>query len=199
MTYSKHIAQCNQYSQSGPYELARTVAFVLATIQQRLETVPRILSDFESHGAESRHAFGSKAAGLRYIRNNQAELYAHAMLRKDQPHKLLRAFLQVPGLGMVKAGFACQLFAGTVGCIDSHNIKLYGVPLSALRYTSKLLPDTQRKKQRQYVELCDGLGGSEFLWRNWCEHVARLRPDNWDDGLAVSRFHVDTLGGFSYG
>lgn len=196
MIYSEHIAQCNQFAQSGPEELAQTVRFVLATIQQSLEQVPDILEDWAALGTESRHAWGMKKAGLGWLEGNSERLYNRVRLANSD-RKILREFLEVPGLGMVKAGFACQLYNGSIGCIDSHNIKLYGIPLSALRYTAKLLPDTQKRKQKQYIELCHGLGGSALLWTRWCDYLATLRPERWPDGETVSRFHVETLRGDS--
>ena len=195
MLYSEHIEQCNEYAQTGPDELARTVTFVLATIQQQLETVPRIVTEFVELGSASAKAFGSKANGLDWLKHNKGKLYTAAMLTQRKPRKLLNAFLAVPGLGLVKAGFAAQLFANQVGCLDLHNIKLYDIPLSALRYGYKLKPETQRKKQQTYVDLCKALGGSAALWTRWCDYLATLRPNNWANGEEVSQFHVDVVTG----
>lgn len=197
MIYSDDIRACNAIAQSGPDALARTVRFVLATIQQRLETVPEIMRDFEQHGSASRFAFGSKSSGLDFLRDNIAALdsAAHQALARDDMRLLLDVFLTVPGLGIVKAGFCAQLFAGKIGCIDTHNIKLYGIPLSSLKYSYTLQPETQHKKQRQYIELCNALGGSAALWSRWCDYVAQQRPANWASGRAVSRFHIDCVSG----
>jgi hypothetical protein len=192
--YQQHIAQCNQLAQHSPDNLRRAVSFVLATIQQQLETVPDIMADFEQQGSASRFAFGSKATGLDWLQDNAGQLYRDAMAARDNPQQLLQVFLAVPGLGLVKSGFAAQLFAGTVGCIDTHNIKLYGIPLSAIRYGYPKRQQTIDSKLQKYIALCDGIGSSE-LWAAWCQHVAALRPANWQNGLAVSQLHVDCLAG----
>lgn len=192
--YQAHIDQCNALAQHSPDNLVRACSFVLATIQQQLETVPDILQDFETVGSASRFAFGSKAAGLDWLADNGPELYREAMAHRDQPSALLETFLQVPGLGLVKAGFASQLFAGSVGCIDVHNIKLYGIKLSSIQYGYPKRRETIDRKLGQYVELCSGIG-SRNLWAAWCQHIAKLRPANWSDGSAVSELHVDCLAG----
>jgi hypothetical protein len=195
-TYAEHIAQCNQLAQSSPDNLRRACTFVLATIQQQLETVPAIMRDFERNGSKSKYAFGSKSAGLDFLRDNIYALdsAAHQALARKDWQMLLEAFLAVPGLGMVKSGFACQLFAGSVGCIDTHNIKLYGVKLSTLKYGYPKRRETIERKLSDYIGLCHGIG-SRDLWAGWCQYVANLRPDNWADGEAVSQLHIDCLSG----
>lgn len=193
MIYSEHIAECNAYSQASPDGLARAVRFVLATIQQQLETVPRMVTEFESMGSQSRYAWGMKRAGLDWLEIHAETLYKIAMANRGHDRELLATFLAVPGLGLVKAGFACQLFNNQVGCIDTHNIKLYGIPLSAVKYNYSLKPETLIAKQQTYVDLCHGLGGSAALWSRWCDYVATVRPHNWDSGYAVSQFHADVI------
>ena len=138
---------------------------------------------------------GSASHGLDYLRDNAATLYADAMEARDNPDALLEVFLRVPGLGLAKAGFACQLFAGIVGCLDTHNIKLYGVPMSTLSYNKNAKRDETKARRRQaYLALCERIGGSEKLWRAWCEYKASIAPGNWDNGgESVSALHVECL------
>jgi hypothetical protein len=172
------------------------VTFVLATIQQGLETVPAITESMIAQGIASRFAFGSKRAGLAYLEKNGADLYRDAMAARDDADALLDVFLRAPGLGLVKAGFACQLFANKVGCLDVHNVRMYGLDARTLRWTAPKRPETRAKKRRDYIELCERLGGSVRLWRSWCEYKATVRPSNWLDGAAeVSRLHVEVLAG----
>lgn len=197
--YNDDILACNQIAQTSPATLKRAALFVLATIQQQLETVPGILADFVALETASRFAFGSKKGGIEYLNKNAAELYRDAMQARDNDAALIAVFLRVPGLGLVKAGFLCSIFAGSVGCIDSHNVKLYGIKLSSLRYNRKAKLQTRDKKIEQYIQLCAGLGGAVNLWARWCDYVAELRPNNWTNGAAVSSFHIDTLAGIETG
>lgn len=198
MSYAEHIAQCNELCQSDSESTVRMLRFVLATIQQQLETVPAIVESFEQDGAESPFAFGPKREGLEFIRERGDQLYHEALAAMDDDYELMRVFLQVPGLGLVKAGFACQLFAGRVGCLDVHNIKMYGLSRNELRINKNAkLPETIERRVRAYIGLCRRLGGAVQLWAAWCEYKAEVSPPaNWPDmGRSVSIMHVEACAG----
>jgi len=199
MLYQNDILACNKFAQACADNFKRAALFVLATVQQQLETVPVALTEFESIGTASRFAWGNKKTGIDYLDENSADLYRDAMNCKNDSVELMTVFLRVPGLGLVKAGFLCQIFSGLVGCIDTHNIKLYDIPLSTLRYNYKSKPETQKKKIAKYVSLCNGLGGAVLLWSTWCDFVAALRPYNWANGAEVSKFHFDVISGLETG
>jgi hypothetical protein len=196
MIYSEHIKECNTFSQQSPANLKRSCLFVLATIQQQLETVPVALTDIVSLAEGSRFAWGPKLAGVTWLESETRLqlLFDEAHTCICSPAELLDVFLQVPGFALVKAGFMCQIFAGSVGCIDTHNVKLYGITRGDTRY-EPASPDTMKRKRERYVSLCDGLGGSHALWSRWCDYVASVRPFNWTDGREVSQFHVDVITG----
>ncbi len=198
MIYSDDIRACNAFAQRDAASLQRCALFVLATIQQQLETVPVALTDMVELGAASRFSWGHKAKGVRYLEKHSAELYRDAMTARGDPAELLNVFLRVPGFALVKAGFLCQIFNGTVGCIDLHNVKMYNVSRCDLRY-EPCKPETMAGKRARYVALCEGLGGSHALWSRWCDYVASARPKNWSDGAEVSRFHVDVITGLETG
>ena len=194
MLYSDHIKECNTFAQESPENLKRACLFVLATIQQQLETVPVALTDIVEIAEVSRFVWGPKLAGVTWLQSETRTqlLFEEAHSCIDSPVELLDVFLQVPGFALVKAGFMCQIFAGTVGCIDTHNVRLYGISRGDTRY-EPAKPDTLLRKRERYVALCDGLGGAHALWSRWCDHVAKLRPFNWTDGAEVSQFHVDVI------
>jgi hypothetical protein len=199
MIYYEDIRACNQYAQASPENFKRCALFVLATVQQQLETVPAALSDICELGTASRFAWGYKIKGVEFVEKNYRGLYINAMRARGNPVHLMEIFLQVPGLALVKAGFLCQVFAGEVGCIDTHNVKLYNIPLSALRYRYEHSEKHRAACVERYVKLCEGLGGAHVLWSRWCDYVAALRPFNWTDGAEVSRFHLDVVNGTENG
>lgn len=194
MIYSDHIKECNDFAQANAANLKRSCLFVLATIQQQLETVPVALTDIAQLAEGSRFAWGPKLKGVTWLESETrlGLLFDEATSCIDSPAELLEVFLQVPGFALVKAGFACQIFAGSVGCIDTHNVQMYGIKRGDTRY-DPAKPDTMKRKRERYVSMCDGLGGAHALWSRWCDHVARLRPFNWTDGAEVSQFHVDVI------
>ena len=195
MIYSNHIKECNEYAQASPANLKRACQFVLATIQQQLETVPVALTDIAELAEGSRFAWGVKKKGVEYIEANYEQLFFAANSCRHSPNILMGVFLGIPGMALVKAGFLCQIFAGSVGCIDTHNVKLYNIPLNVLRYRYEGSDANKAAKVKRYVELCAGLGGAHFLWSRWCDYVASVRPFNWTDGEEVSQFHVDVITG----
>lgn len=201
MIYSRDIVLCNEYAQESADNFKRCALFVLATVQQQLETVPVALTDICELGAASRFAWGNKAKGVEFIEGNIMRLYRDALnfVSYGDDAALMELFLRIPGMALVKAGFLCQIFAGTVGCIDTHNVKLYDIPVSALRYRYEATAECNAAKVRRYVELCSGLGGAHALWSRWCDYVAKLRPFNWTDGAEVSQFHVDVITGTESG
>ncbi len=200
MIYLDDIHACNEFAQRDADALKRAALFVLCTIQQQLETVPVALTDMVALGVGSRFAWGHKKKGIKYLDGHASELYRDAIAARDNPVELLDAFLRVPGFALVKAGFLCQIFAGTVGCIDLHNIKLYGVSASAVRYrTDCCKSGTLANRRARYVALCESLGGAPALWSRWCDYVAKIRPANWADGADVSKFHVDVITGIETG
>lgn len=195
-TYADHIAECNRIAQASPAGLQTAALFVLATIQQQLETVPTITRDFQTSGPDSPFAFGSKAAGIAYLAEHSRELWRAAHAARDSV-ELQRVFLHVPGLALVKTGFLCQLWDNTVGCLDVHNIALYDVPASITRpfNVQQVQVKTATRRIEAYQAACDAAGGSVALWSKWCDHIAALRPLNWSSGLEVSRLHVDCIAG----
>ncbi len=195
--YQQHMQACHDACQSSPDGTARMLRFVLATIQQQLETVPDIMADFETAGADSRFAFGSKKAGLQWLEAHASETYWDALAVADNDVELLKVFLRVPGLGLVKAGFAAQLFAGRVGCLDVHNIRLYNVREQVLRVNKNAKPETIHRRASEYAETCLRLGGPVSLWAHWCEYKAEVSPaGNWPEGgESVSMLHVEALHG----
>lgn len=194
--YEAHIQECNDICQSGPEGTARMLRFVLATIQQQLETVPSIMASFADYGDKSEFAFGSKRKGLKYLKANEESLYWDAMCSADDDEELMRVFLRIPGIGLVKAGFACQLFAGTVGCLDVHNIRMYGLKPSEFNVSKALKEKSMAKHIKRYCKLCMQLGGPVDLWGKWCEYKAHLRPVNWPEGgESVSVLHIEACNG----
>ena len=187
------------YAQAEPENMARVYRFVLATIQQPLETVPIILRDFDSEGTASRFAFSSKRTALAWLEDNTQALYEGAMqVSEGDDAGLLSYFASLPGLGLVKGGFMAQLIFGRVGCLDMHNIVMLDITASrfaASRFKSAKRDATRESILQEYLWACRGGGGCEDLWNNWCDYVAELRPNVWANGDAVSAAHPEFICG----
>lgn len=197
--YANHMPKIADHALATPDGLSDLIEFVLCTIQQPLQQVIPQRRDIRQNGLESRFLFGSKRHGMAYVQEHALDLWSgvRAILAApdsaERKADLIQHFMQVPGLGMVKAAFVVQCLGGGTACIDSHNMKRLGLSEGALRVGPKLKPETARRKVEAYVALCDETGGSEFWWDTWCEHVAGRRGSPLKTGHDVSAYHVEAV------
>ncbi len=77
--------------------------------------------------------------------------------------------LEVPGLGIVKAAFICQLMGYNVACLDARNVAREGRNPRAYRTDGKT-PRQLVPKVRQYV--METFGKAALYWDDWCADVA---------------------------
>tara|TARA_Y100000015_G_scaffold28281_1_gene27499 strand:- start:77 stop:700 length:624 start_codon:yes stop_codon:yes gene_type:complete len=197
----------NAFALASPDNLADVVAMVVLSIQQPWHSVGQQMQDYKKVGINSRFIWGNKKRTIQYLNKKKHVLFGSflAVLNsnksiEDKNKSLLGLLLHVPGLGLAKAGFVIQLVVGQVGCIDSHNIKKYGVKESILRIPTNASPRLRAKKIEDYVALCASIGCAS-LWDNWCNLIADKQPKHFINGDHVSRVHLDYLtnaGGFAH-
>jgi len=196
--YSRDVAIISKHGLASEAGLLDVIEFVFTTIQQPLSTVPMIRADIRANGLQSRFLFSTKRTGLAYARDNVSSLLAEILNVIEEhgtqsPRAALEAvdvFFQVPGLGVVKAGFVAQCLGFNVACIDSHNLERLGIPNTAVDVRKTLKRETQRIKISKYVELCQREGSATY-WNDWCDYVAGGQFNKeLPTGDAVSAFHV---------
>lgn len=141
----------------------------------------------------------TKRLGCEWLDDHGADLWTRnrEVWRKNPRSTRLEAMLtlmSVPGLGMVKAGFAVQMLLGEVGCLDTHNLARLGLNPSVCNPGGK---GTRARIDRAiaYISLCDKLGGAQSLWDAWCVYVAVREPQTWQGASDVSRWHVTCIDG----
>jgi hypothetical protein len=197
-SFKKHNPLINAYAQESAEKTKDMVMMVVLSIQQPWAAVGGQMQDYRKLGAESRFVWGNKANTLAWLETNVDSLYADAMdavntcKGRALDIRLMQIFIRVDGLGLAKAGFCCQLFAGRVGCIDVHNLRRLNIPESVLKFSKKLKPESQRKKIEAYVDACNQRRCS-WLWDSWCNLIAKKQPNKWIDGEQVSQVHFDYL------
>lgn len=151
----------------SPGAHARVCRFVLATIRARW--LPDVYEAFKAQDySKGRVWFGSKFRGLEYIAANEQALFDDAMGALDDAERLT-VYMRIPGIGIAKAGFICQLVFGTVGCLDSHNLRRFGKPQDYFKV--KQSAKARADQIAEYIDLCRSVGGSEYLWNSWCELI----------------------------
>ena len=191
MSFKTVNPKINEHCQQSADNNADMVMMVVLSIQQPWHAVGVQMRDDKALGAESRFVWGNKRKTFDWLQEHKEALYRDAMDSKTDS-ELMQAFLQVPGLGLAKAGFCCQLFAGRVGCIDVHNLRRLNIAPSVLTMDKKTKPETQRKKIDAYISACKSRRTS-WLWDSWCKLIAKKDPKRWVDGEHVSAVHYDYL------
>ncbi len=215
-----HQPKISAYGRASPDQFAAVLRFVVITIQNRLfncpadcETIAEAITGEASEGIEREAAgilYGHKRAAVEAIQAEreayywQAEEIAfHAENERQAAGDLIALFVSIKGIGLVKAGFACQLLYGfePAGCLDRHNIERFQIKPSRInsnRYKNAKRAATRRAIISEYLDLCEAAGGCRALWNSWCEFLA-IRPDqvgfrmNGNRPLYSSASHVSAL------
>ena len=192
--FKKHQRNIEEFARKNPDNFTQVVLFVSATIQQMFHTVPTIVDDVREYGLDSKHLWGSKKDTWRYTLENKDLLFEAVFSDMDLEDKLL-SIAEIPGIGLVKAGFVLQLCTGEVGCLDVHNLRRFGLSAQTFKF-GKVKYLTARKKATLYIKTCIQCGGSETLWDEWCQLIADKYPQRWaNDANRVSEAHEEIITG----
>jgi hypothetical protein len=70
---------------------------------------------------------------------------------------------------------------------------MYGLNANFMQGSKQVTARTRLAKIAAYTTLCRELGGSTYLWRQWCAIIASKYPDQWADAESVSYQHVKNL------
>lgn len=202
--YNNHARSVQQYAQRSASNLSDVALMTVLSIRQPWLNIGNQMIDVRTNKHNAKSLWGGKKKTYEYLQANKHKMYAQMMAvinsNKSDTHKsmsLMNIFLRVDGLGVPKAGFMCQLTVGLVGCMDSHNIKMYN--LDAKDFVLSQRPKTERgldanaKKILSYIELCHDYG-TENLWNSWCSFLA-TKSDKWQDANHVSEVHYSYLTG----
>lgn len=191
----------------GSYGLTLAMTFVLLTIRTQFHLLPKNMVEVIDWGIDAERklddappcVWGWKAEALDNIWKAEDysldRLYAHLMIcyEAQDPVYAIDEIVQFRGLGVVKAGFLAQLYGIPVGCLDTHNQRNFGLSVEAFQGVEKQTAKTRLAKIETYVDLCNKVGGADYLWDHWCHYVASRYRDHFDDGVAVSKMHVDCI------
>lgn len=195
--FKLHNPIVNSYMQKSADNNADGVLMASLSMRRPWITVGTQMKEYKSHGLRAKAIWGNKRATAKWVRRNKNKLFENVTASlnftgRRRKVQMMLAFLDVPGIGLAKAGFCCQLFAGIVGCIDTHNIRLYNVDPNLLDYDKKATLETRLKKINAYLDLCQTLR-SERMWNKWCRFLFKNDP-RFDSPEQVSRLHAEFLG-----
>lgn len=184
--YEKHVPILTQYGQTSD-GFADIVVFAICTQNQRFYNVAGMLKTL--------HVDGVAACRKLTLRQKDAIVYAYRHagdLQQTLPActvDAMRVLVELPGIGIVKAGFILQMLGYPIGCLDVHNLRLAGlapkvfarIPASAEGLTHKI---------HVYRDVCHTLGGAERLWDDWCTLISLKYPRWFPTAEHVSSYHV---------
>lgn len=196
--YARDIPLIKDYLDTrGEAALLDVASFVLATIQQPLSSCGKQMEEIRLRGAEATALWGFKRSGYEYVRNNLTALY-EALNGSDDVYSKMETFLEVPGLGLPKASFVLQCCGYDTACMDVHNLRRYGLPVSMTK-VGKVKPETRMKKIKAYVNYCQ-IMGTEAHWNGWCDYTAGNKMNkSLPTGDMVSAYHVECITGEKHG
>lgn len=178
--------------QESPDNLVSTAVLVLLTIRQPFYGISAQVTDVRTKGATSSYLFGMKRDGYRYAVENKASLHNAVKDRvagKITLDALILRFLEIPGLGIVKASFLAQMAVCEGACLDTHNLLALGLHAQTFKTPKTLQVATIARKIAAYNAVWRAIGDSAHWWNGWCDFVATLYPARFTDGAAVSAFH----------
>ena len=151
------------------------VAFVFASIQAPFNSIEDRLADIQENGVTSIWLYGYKRIGLQYVLNNAEDLWNASIACSDGSiglDDLLMRYLEVPGLGIVKASFLAQLTTGQGACMDGINLHRFDLREDHFRHRSEWTPKTRLAKVRSYNAYWQSIGDSGYWWDTWCQFQA---------------------------
>lgn len=181
--YKDHQAEIEQYAWQSPEHIADVLLFVRLSIRRHFFRVYDVIQDVHERGIEAMPTSQDKKF-FDVLTRSAVDIHRnYRVYGKD----LFTQVLQIPGFGIPKAGFVCQLLSGTYGCLDSHNLKRFGLKANQFRSDGSWL--SVERRIELYGVICLTFG-SEYLWNSWCQNLALLYPARFEDAEEVSALHM---------
>lgn len=191
--YAEHVPVIASAMRGDVATFERGVLFAICSIRQPVINVPAQIDDVERERAESIYLIGHKRAAYQYLVTHREALWRDVCsIALDNPAGAIARLCDIPGIGIVKAGFIAQMLGFDVACIDTRNIQRDGRNPRAYRSDGearKRTPAFQRKIAR-YV--ADVGGRAAHYWDAWCNEVG---PIYHLTGEAMSALHADAICG----
>lgn len=195
--YAEHQPQLSRLGRSGPEGFRRIAVFALCTIRVQLH---RAVADYPLalSGRPCGAIWGWKHLGLIELEEKAAAY--HDLLEQEfatlsgeeREDCMLHTVTAIPGLGPAKGGFVLQMVYGISGCLDSHNLRRFGIPETTFKIAGRI-PKKRSALISEYNRAVHRLGGTQALWDSWCCYMAELDANYAGDPNYVSRLHLAPL------
>lgn len=191
MMYAQEVPIINAAMRQDYPTFVRGIMFALLSARVQFPRVPAQCEELEAKGKEAKCLWGWKYDAYCYLLEHGPTLY-HGVcnVKRFEPAKAISLLTRIPGMGIVKAAFVCQMLGFNVACLDTRNIQREGRDPRAYRSDGEKGKATRsfRDKIDRYV--IDTHGRAEELWDTWCAEVAK---DYGDTAEGISRAHMTAI------
>lgn len=191
--YAEHVPAIAANMRADAETFLRGCLFAVCSIRQPVINVPAHLDDIERERAQSIYLIGHKREAYRFLVTHRDELWADVCsIALGEPAAAILRLCDIPGIGIVKAGFIAQMLGFDVACIDTRNIQREGRNPRAYRSDGEARKRTPafRRKIARYV--ADVGGRAAHYWDTWCNEVGPIYRLT---GEQMSALHADTICG----
>lgn len=192
MSYQRDAIKIAKFALKNKRNLKRVYVFTSLTIQAGLSTIHPKMLDVDDKGASSSHLWTMKGDGFRYWERHENSLFKRlkAAVKAGDVMDAMDTLTEVPGLGLAKSGFLCQMLGLDVACLDSHNLARLGLPATSYKLAKGIKHDLKMRKIADYVDYTRKSGGAEYWWNTWCAYVAGNSANKTlPNADAVSAYH----------
>jgi hypothetical protein len=206
--YKNHQPIIGAWARDDAENLRDVMHFVILTVRQSLRVAVGSLNGLKSEhenerdAAERSYLWGWKHEAWDLVEANHVEIYETLealWISSGNPDvvedEMLAYVAALPGFGLVKAGFVLQIAYGISGCLDTHNVRRFGLDPNMLNaHKGKARKHSTRMRHaKRYRKMVVMLGGPEGLWDSWCAYVAERQPARYSCAMTVSALHAEAF------
>lgn len=187
--YAEHVPIIKRAMRRDVETFARGAMFAILSARTQFNRVPDQCQELAQRGADASCLWGWKFNAFAYVEANKLSLWRNVTVAIDTRAALWN-ITRIPGMGIVKGAFVCQMLGHDIACLDTRNIAADGRDPRAYRADGedrKVGPAFWRKINRY---IADTGGKAEQYWNSWCRMVG---PDYGMTAEQISWLHVTTI------
>lgn len=181
--YANHVPVIAAAMRSDVATFERGVMFAILSARVQFRRVPHAMRELKAHGESAPCLWGFKRGAYEYLRANRDLLWRETCAAID-PEVALRSICRIPGLGIIKGAFVCQMLGHDIACLDTRNVTRENRSMRQWTAYHKSAPGFWKALSRYVAETN---GRARELWDTWCEEVAH---DYGTTGAAISEIHL---------
>lgn len=184
--YREHVPTLNAAMRDDADIFLRGVTFAVLSIRTQFIRVSGQMAEVEAAGSQARALWGFKRGSYDFLRKNKFALWDSVRAAGDS-ESAISHLTTIPGVGIVKAAFVCQMMGHDIGCLDTRNIQRLGLNPREYRTDGEARKSTDafKRKVGRYVDATSGK--AQELWDAWCQDVAKVYAIPAND---ISREHL---------